>query len=275
MTRRFGVSTHLYQSQRLARDQFRDISAHGFTHVELFAARTHLDYANPTAVADLHGWLAEAGLELASVHAPIAGGFSAGRWTDPFSIASADRGERERAVEEATLALQIARRLPFRVLVVHLGWPRPAINSRDAARRSVEALAAAAEPLGVTVAVEVIQNELSQPGSLVKFVEDTVQSGRVSICLDCGHAHVDGDLIDAIETVSEHLAHVHVHDNGGRTDEHLVPFDGTIDWAAALTEIQKVGYDGTLMFELAARGPAKDTLKKAARARERMERLLA
>ena len=97
----------------------------------------------------------------------------------------------------------------------------------------------------------------------------------VGICLDFGHAHMDGDLVDAIETVSEHLITTHVHDNRGRTDDHLVPFEGTIDWPAALTAVQKVGYDGTLLFEIAAHGSPKDTLGKAQQARRRLEELLA
>ena len=86
---------------------------------------------------------------------------------------------------------------------------------------------------------------------------------------------MDGDLVDAIETVSEHLITTHVHDNRGRTDDHLVPFEGTIDWPAALTAVHKVGYDGTLVLEIAAHGSAKDTLARAQRARQRMEGMLA
>ena len=67
----------------------------------------------------------------------------------------------------------------------------------------------------------------------------------------------------------------HVHDNRGRTDDHLVPFEGTIDWAAALTAVQKVGFDGTLILEIAAHQSAKATLMKAQQARRRMERVLA
>ena len=278
--RQFGVSTHLYHNHRLSRDHLLEIAAHGFEKVELFATRTHFDYHSVAAVADLQQWLAEAGLELNGIHAPIAESFSGGRPGAPLTLASTDARGREKALDEAERALLIARRIPFSVLVVHLGLPRlaqpsPADNSRDAARRSVEALQRAAEPLGVRLALEVIPNELSRPGSLVYFIEETLDASNVGVCLDFGHAHMEGDLADAIETVSEHLIATHVHDNLGRTDDHLVPFDGSIDWPAALTAVQKVGYDGTLLFEIASHGAPKATLQKAQRARRRMEQLLA
>jgi len=278
--RSFGVSTHLYHGYRLNRDHLIEIGAFGFRSVELFATRSHFDFHNPAAVADLQQWLAEAGAELHSVHAPVADGFSAGRWNAPLSLASSDATARQRAVAEAEHALQIARRIPFKVFVTHLGVPRWAPtavtdNSRDAARRSIETLSAIAEPLGVRVAVEVMPNELSRAGSLVHFVEQVVDEANVGICLDMGHAQLDGDPVEAIETVSEHLVAVEVHDNNRRTDDHLVPFAGTIEWPAALTSVQKVGYDGTLMFEIAGRGPTKEILSRARKAREKMERLLA
>ena len=154
-------------------------------------------------------------------------------------------------MDETERALQIARRIQFGVLVTHIGLPRsqPAAatdNSRDAARRSLDELQTLAEPLGVTIALEVIPNELSRAGPLVHFIETELEDSRAGICLDFGHAHMDGDLVDAVETVSEHLLTTHVHDNRGRTDDHLLPFEGTIDWPGALTAIQKVGYEGTL-----------------------------
>ena len=132
--------------------------------------------------------------------------------------------------------------------------------------------------MGVQLALEVLPNELSRAGSLVHFVEedeDGLEGSAVGICLDFGHAHMDGDLIDAIETVSEHFVTAHVHDNRGRTDDHLVPFEGTIDWPSALIAVQKVGYEGPLMFEVAAQGSARETLVRAEKARQKMEKLLA
>jgi sugar phosphate isomerase/epimerase len=278
--RSFGVSTRLYHGQRLCREHLLEIAAYGFESVELFATRTHFDYHNPSAVADLQSWLADAGLELHGIHAPVSVSFVGGCWGAPLTLASADAGARARALDEAGRALHVARRIPAKVLVAHLGVPRtrsslPGENSRDGARRSVEELQRLAAPLDVRVAVEVIPNELSRAASLVHFVEEDLEAVDVGVCLDFGHAHMEGDLIDAIETVSGHLMTTHLHDNTGRADDHLVPFDGTIDWPAAMTAIQKVGYDQTLLFEIAAHGPAKQTLQKAQRARQRIERLLA
>jgi sugar phosphate isomerase/epimerase len=275
--RQFGVSTRLYRHQRLTRDHVFEIAAHGFETVEVFAARTHLDYHNPSVVADLQQWLAEARLELHSVHAPVSDP-AAGRPGEYMSIASADAKARALAVAEVERALQIARRMPMKVFVVHLGWPRThkgfGGSNRDAARRSLETLFEVAEPLGVRLAVEVIPNDLSRPGSLVHLAEEGLESADIGICLDVGHAHLEGDLIDAIEITSGHLALLHVHDNRGRVDDHLVPFDGTIDWPAAVTALQKVGYDGALIVEAASRGPARDTLVRARAALRRIENML-
>jgi sugar phosphate isomerase/epimerase len=286
--RQFGVSTHLYHGQRLSREHLLEIAAHGFDTVEVFATRTHFDYHNPSAVGDLQQWLAEAGLTLHGIHAPIMTAYESGRHVGSLNLASSDAEARAQAVAETERALHIARRIPVKVLVTHIGLARtPAqvragatqgTDSRAAAGRSIEAIQRMAAPLGVQIAIEVIPNELSRAGSLVHFVEDDLdglEGTAVGICLDFGHAHMDGDLLDAIETVSGHFTTTHVHDNGGRTDDHLVPFDGTIDWPAALTAIQKVGYDGTLLFEIASHGSPKETLVKAQRARQRIEKMLA
>ena len=276
---RFSLSSYLYADRRLGREQLREISGAGFDAIELFALRTHVDYHNESAIANLQQDLAGARLVLDSVHAPVSESITGGRSSAPLNLASPDGPSREHAVDEALHALHIARRLPFSVLVVHPGVPRaeqqtPVDNNRDAARRSIETLATAAEPLGVTIAVELIPNALSKPESLVYFIEDVLEAGAASICLDMGHAHLGGDVVDTIETVSEHIVAVHAHDNRGREDEHLLPFEGTIDWPAALTTLQKVGYEAPIVLELASRGSTLETLARASSARRRMEQLL-
>ena len=100
----------------------------------------------------------------------------------------------------------------------------PDDNHRGAALRSLDDICRAAEPLGVRVAIEVIPNRLSDPASLVAILDDELDGQTTGICLDFGHAHLLGDVADAVETVAEHIIATHVHDNHGREDEHLVPY---------------------------------------------------
>ena len=232
--RPFGVSTRLYQHQRLTRDHLVEIAAHGFETVELFASPTHVDYRNPAVVADLQQWLAEARLELRSVQAPLAA----------------------KTPDDVDQALFMARRIPVKVFVVRTE------GTRDVVRRHVERIAELGEPLGVRIAVEAGPDDPSPPGSLVHLVEEDLET-EVGIGLDFAREQRRGDLIDAIETVAEHLIAVRV------------PVESAIDWAAALTTVQKIGYEGPLVFDTDARGSTKETLARAKAARERMERLMA
>jgi sugar phosphate isomerase/epimerase len=278
--RQFGISTFLFHRRPLTRQILLDVAARGFETIDLYAARPHFDYHSDAAVDTLRGWLAEAGLTLHAVHAPVSDSPGAGRADAPLSLASPDADARARALFEAEQALYVARRIPTPLLIVHLGLPRTLAagqgdNSRDGARRSVEALCRLADPLGVQVAAEVIGNELSRPASLVHFLERDLEGSRAGVCLDFGHAHLEGSVADAVEIVSEHLASVELHDNAGRADDHRVPLDGSIDWPTALTTVQKVGYDGPMFLELALRGSITDTLDGGVRARRRLERFLA
>jgi sugar phosphate isomerase/epimerase len=170
--------------------------------------------------------------------------------------------------------------VPVGVLVVHLGVPRGqqggGSDAHDAAVRSLEEIQRAAEPLGVRVALEVIPNDLSTPEALVRLLEEDLVPGPrgAGICLDFGHAFLLGDVVDAIEQVSGHLVATHVHDNDMRSDSHLAPFDGRIDWPPALMALQKVGYDGTLLFELADTSTPREVLEKARRARGRFDQMM-
>lgn len=277
MDRSFGVSTHLFHEKRLSRDHLVEIAAHGFEAVEVFATRSHFDYRDPAAVRDLAEWLRDTRLDLHSVHAPIAEGLSGGRWVGPFSTAAADESRRKAAVEEARAALEIARVVPFRYLVVHVGVPaeKPPAgdNQPAAARRSVEEICGLAAAVHVQVALEVIPNALSTPDALCRLIEEDLEGVNAGICLDYGHANLMGDVGEAIETISGHLVTTHVHDNGGRRDDHLVPFGGRIDWDTAMMSTQKIGYDGAFMFEVADTGNPLDVLKKTEAARERLQKL--
>ena len=274
---RFGISTHLFHDRALTREHLIEIAGAGFESIELFATRSHFDYRDAAVVAALAEWLREARLTLHSVHAPITERFGSGDdWAPAYSNASGDSARRQAAVDETLAALQIVRQVPFGILVVHLGTPDTRAiegdNSRAAAARSAEEICRAAEAAGVRVAFEVIPNTLSTPAALARLLERDLESPAAGVCLDFGHALLGGDVADAIETTAEHLIATHVHDNHGRSDDHLVPFRGRLDWDAALISMQKIGFEGTYLLEVAGGGDPSAVLADARRACERIER---
>jgi sugar phosphate isomerase/epimerase len=275
----FGISTHLYHDQRLSREHLAQIAGYGFEAIELFATRSHFDYHDAAAVTQLRQWLKETGLALHGIHAPISEGFGAGKTGVTFSTAATDGAKRQAAVREAEIAIAILKAIPAKFVIVHLGTPASKTgggdNSRAAASRSVEELCKAAEPLGARIALELIPNDLSSAAALVAMLERDFEGSSVGLCMDFGHAHLMGDVADAIEVAAEHLITTHVHDNRRREDDHLVPYQGTIDWAAALVTMRKIGYDGTYLMELANTGRPAAVLEEARRARQRIERALA
>ncbi len=54
---RFGLSTHLFHGERLTEHHLARMASHGFPLVEVFATRSHFDYHDPHAVADVRRWM--------------------------------------------------------------------------------------------------------------------------------------------------------------------------------------------------------------------------
>ena len=76
-------------------------------------------------------------------------------------------------------------------------------------------------------------------------------------CYDVGHANVLGNNIyEDLKLLGKRLTTLHIHDNDGRLDMHLIPFthtnvkwDTTTDWAGFLRGLKEIGYEGPLNFE--------------------------
>jgi sugar phosphate isomerase/epimerase len=275
----FGFSTHLFHGEPLSRSHLATIAARGFTHLEVFATRTHFDYHDAARIAEVRDWIADTGLTPWSMHLPICDGFRNGVWGRPYSNASSHAFDREEAVSETTAAIAAARQLGCRVGVLHLGIPRgqpipTGDNDPRALSRSLEPIASACTAAGVRLALEVIPNDLATPAALLEWLDGDLALGRTGVCLDFGHAQLVGGSPEAAEMLGGHIITTHVHDNKGVTDDHLVPFEGRIDWPATVMAMVKVGYAGPWIFELPDHGDAARTLDRATAARDRIQRIL-
>lgn len=277
MSLHLALSTRPYQHLGLDARHLTAIGGAGFTAVSLVAARTHLDYATPQAVTDLRRWLADAGLTLTAVQAPRGTAVRADRWVEPFSLASTVDALRTQAVTETRLAMKLAAACGCRCVILSVdrpGAPDPAApDASGALVQSLVALLADAEADGVTLALRSGQNALTSPAALVRLIEQEFEEAGVGIAVDYGHAHLDHDVADAVETAAEFMTAALLSDNHGRRDQRLVPFSGGVNWDAAMMTTQKVGFSGPAIVD--ADGPDTEAvLRQAAKARERLTALL-
>ncbi len=69
-------------------------------------------------------------------------------------------------------------------------------------------------------------------------------------CLDTGHLNIlHEDFRVAVPVLGKRIKALHIHDNDGAHDEHLMPLTGTINWKFFCESLHSVGYDGDLDFE--------------------------
>lgn len=186
------------------------------------------------------------GLEVSQAHAP---------WRTPRD---GDPEERKRWLLAMKKAIRGADLLGCHRFVVH-----PLLPYMDTAEHPDEVWALNEEFLGeltdyakeygVTVCFENMPFPLF-PISTVDHCLDMInrlKRDNLRICLDTGHAAIfEGAAIaDAVRRIGPMLEAVHIHDNMGKEDEHLIPGDGIIDWDDFAKALKEIGFDKVISIE--------------------------
>ena len=131
------------------------------------------------------------------------------------------------------------------VTIVHLSSGRPMPGISDYGVLRFEELFDYAEKNGVKIALE--NQRYSE--NISYFMERYAQPG---FCWDIGHENCFTDNIKFMELFGDRLCALHIHDNRclKDNDDHLIPFDGNIDFDYVAQTLAKNGYDGTVMLEI-------------------------
>jgi sugar phosphate isomerase/epimerase len=106
-----------------------------------------------------------------------------------------------------------------------------------------------------------------------KFVENAVKKGyseseakehaekTIGVTLDVGHLNVakkhgfkDEDLLKEVAKISKDVKHVHLTDNFGSEDVHLIPGQGNVPTKEILKKLSDAGFKGTQVVEAAPGG---------------------
>jgi len=233
------LSTYLFVNKKLTAALVGEAARAGVSAIELFCSRGHFGYRSAEEARDLASWLSGNNLRLHSIHSPTTRDFHLTRESGaPLSICDPERLRRQEAVDEIKRALDLVEQIPFRYCVQHVARHRDIPDERkwDAAFSSLEHLSLFARQRGVTMAIENTPGEMATPMNLKNFLEQT-RLTNVKICFDAGHAHLEGGIPAALEYVRDLIATMHIHDNRGERDDHLLPYEGTIDWGATLSAL--------------------------------------
>jgi sugar phosphate isomerase/epimerase len=277
------LSTYPFVSRKLTRELLGQIAEESFTGIEIFCSRAHFDYTSKNDAREMAAALADLRLTLTSMHAPTSRDMSAMRESgQPLSICEVERVRRIEAMDELKRAIDIAEDLPFPRMIFHMGGTRETadLRKRDAAFSSLEHLILHARHVGVTVCLENTTSEMGDPTYLRAFYDETRLSG-LRFNFDIGHANLaDGPAEERIEKsfapLRDLVASAHIHDNHGEKDEHLLPYDGSIDWKSAVKTLKAAPDNFPLVLELKektapdAPGPL-EQLKAARKAWDQLE----
>ncbi len=177
-----------------------------------------------------------------SVHAPIC----------DINIASFNDRIREVSVEETLRTMEHANAMDIRTVTVHPGLYSMTLYGTNArsvklSKHSLKRIEKGAEEYGLTAAIENLPSLRmmmgQMPGDLLELIDGT----DLKICFDIGHANTMGAIDECIDAFKGRIANIHIHDNAGKSDDHLTIGDGNIDFSNALSKLK--GYKGNYIIE--------------------------
>jgi sugar phosphate isomerase/epimerase len=265
-----GLSTGCFYRTSIF-DCLEAIRNSGFGLIEVCTFPAHLDYHDLEAVEAARRRIDELDLEPYSLHAPFA---------DDIDITSLDQGHRRHAQDELIAAAEAAARLGVRYLVIHPGPEKGGFPEHERHPRmefAAEVLTVVSRACRERDVALVLENMLPHlfSGKVrdLLWILGALETTRVGICLDTGHAHLSGDLGTVVHKLSGHLWMMHATDNHGQRDDHLPPGEGQIDWNRLLRQMARIGFSGAIILEVAGQDNQMAVLDGARRARRHLREI--
>ncbi len=116
---------------------------------------------------------------------------------------------------------------------------------------SVRQCAEDMEGSGMILTMEPRVGELiSNTDALLRLI-DAVESEAFGAVLDTAHLHAQKEILPlSVEKLGRRIRLVHAADNDGRTNAHLAPGRGTVDWKGVLRALAKHGYGGYIGMDI-------------------------
>lgn len=176
------------------------------------------------------------GLEIENVHSPF----------DRMNALWEKRVESEYILQRTMDCIKISAENNVNTVVIHLtdGLISPQVSRFGL--YNFDKLVNFAEQKNVTLAFENIQ----LPQFLDVIFSKFSNSDRVKFCYDVGHENCFTKGSDCLEKYGDKLVCLHIHDNDGTSDGHMIPFDACIEYSLFFQKLKNLEWKGPMSYEL-------------------------
>ncbi len=235
-----------------------DIAAAGYEGIEILADAPHWYPKRPgREVSAIVRALEKAQLQVSNVNANCTFGYWKSPPPEPFfepSLVSPRAALRRDRISLILHTLDFAHQVGARNISITSGKALPEMPPEKALTCLVESLKpimARAEHLGIDVGIECEPLLLIEWAHELRALIDEVGSGRLGANLDLGHSIVLGEKpSQVLQMLRGRIWNCHLEDLPGRKHYHMIPGEGTVDFAAIVRAMQRTGYDRFATVEL-------------------------
>jgi fructoselysine 3-epimerase len=255
---KLAFSTNAYTRFALA-DALRGIKSAGFAAAEILADAPHAypDAIDAAMTDALNRELEALDLRVSNINANCSFGYWKHAPPEPYfepSLISPDPKMRADRARMILKVLGLAKSIGCANISITSGRMLAGMPPDKAARQfaeSIRPILDTADTMGVNIGIE------CEPGLFVEYVDELrewierLKHPRLGANLDIGHCQVIGESIpQAAHLLSSRIWNMHVEDIPGRKHYHMIPGEGTLDWAALKRALVTVGYKRYLTVEL-------------------------
>jgi len=247
---RLSLSSFVYFNYPLS-EAVRRTAAAGYSGIDIWGGRQHAyrDDLSDREISILRCQIESEGLGVAS--------FIPAQFRYPTCLCSPIEKVRQDSVAYIQSSIRTAAAFGAPVLSVcpgHTLFGQSVEDGLNRLRESLSAIAEFATDYGMLIAIEPAdQYETDLISTCLAALALTQNLGypNLGVLLDNGHAQItDEDVPATITACGDRLFHVHIDDNHGQRDQHLVPGEGTFDFVSMLRALDREGYNGYLGAEL-------------------------
>lgn len=245
----FGLFTCGYQHLPLE-TAFYDAKAFGYDYIELWGGRPH------AFASDLLAGDASKIRDLIQKYQMPVYIYTPEHNAYPYNYMLGTERQWEESMNYLSSAFRAASDIGAQYTLVSIGHGGSATPNQRKQRleRSLYRLCAAAEEAGQTILLETLtpyeSNTCTRLEDLREILDKIDSPALLGMCDVVPPFVQKEDPVDYARVLGKRMGHLHLVDNDGQSDSHLLPGDGIMPLRKIIRELREAGYDGMATIEL-------------------------